>query len=451
DGRHLKSISHQKDFAGLIAPPVALMPPDQRSKADCTEGRRSSPVVSTLSLDSMTSVSSTKQKHEVTKAMDIKLRGEADFMTTLEDPIKLLKRIERFMKKSADAEYDFLDFWEANQKFFAMKQGTTENLMHFKERFLRQAEVLQDLYGVAWFRNFAVKTKAYSAIASTDTTARDKFKDDIFEAVLATGFLCNCDRTRTAHLMLDLQTNYCREVDYYPKTVSKAQDMLKIHMDVIKNPGVNLYQGKDQPNKGKGKGKAKDDKKKAACYVCGKEDHMSPKCPDRLLPEIQRKHPKHYVDYGKKLNLNQIGATVPATATVPGTSPATSTQMMQVPSGMQLMQIPTQGGGTVTVPYSMNANGEIAFSGMQLSQQGFSGAQVRQGFDATQARTPQVVKTGYFDTSNVFHDAIKGKDENGNDVYLIPCPAGTTNVELQSDWHYASKSEDLPDLATEAD
>ncbi|CAJ1938640.1 unnamed protein product [Cylindrotheca closterium] len=88
--------------------------------------------------------------------------------------------------------------------------------------------------------------------------------------------------------------------------------------------------------------------------------------------------------------------------------------MMQVPSGMQLMQILTQGGGTVTVPYSMNANGEIAFSGMQLSRQGFSGAQTF-------------------------------------DVYLIPCPAGTTNVELQADWHYASEDEDLPDLATEAD
>ncbi|CAJ1957351.1 unnamed protein product [Cylindrotheca closterium] len=283
---------------------------------------------------------------------------------------------------------------------------------------------MQDLYGVAWFRNFAVKTKAYAAIASTDTTARDKFKDDIFEAVIATGFLCNCDRTRTAPLMLDLQTNYCREVDYYPKTISKAQDMLKIHMDVIKNLGVNLYQGKDQPNKGKGK--LKDDK-----------NHMSPKCSDRLLPEIQWKHPKHYVDYGKKLNLNQIGATVPAI--VPGPSPATSiitggtssvagsintplrlagttgNQMMQVSAGMQLMQIPTQGGRTMTVPYTMNYNGETAFSGMQLSQQGFSGAQVRQGFDATPAQTPQVVKTGYFDTSNVFHDAIKGKDEIGND------------------------------------
>ncbi|CAJ1946078.1 unnamed protein product [Cylindrotheca closterium] len=255
----------------------------------------------------------------VTKAMDIKLRGESNFTTTLEDPIKLLKRIEPFMKKSADAEYDFLDFWEANQKFFAMKQGTTKNLMHFKERFLRQAEVLQDLYGVAWFRDFAVKTKAYAAIASTDTAAQNKFKDGS-----------------------------------------------------VSTP----------------------------------------------------------------LQLLQLAGT-------------TGNQMMQIPLGMQLMQIPTQGGGTVTVPYSMNANGEIAFSGMQLSRQGF--AQVRQGFDATQARTPQAAKTGYFDTSNVFHDAIKGKDENGNDVYLIPCPTGTTNVKLQADWHYASEDEDLPDLATEAD
>ncbi|CAJ1955434.1 unnamed protein product [Cylindrotheca closterium] len=139
---------------------------------------------------------------------------------------------------------------------------------------------------------------------------------------------------------------------------------------------------------------------------------MSPKCPDRLLPKIQWKNQDQYVNYGKKLNLNQIGATVPPTvpAIVPGASASTSG-----------------------------------------ASSGSSGAQVRQGFDATQAQTPQAVKTGYFDTSNVFHNAIKGKDENGNNVYLIPCPAGTTNVKLQADWHYASEDEDLPDLATEAD
>ncbi|CAJ1964171.1 unnamed protein product [Cylindrotheca closterium] len=173
----------------------------------------------------------------------------------------------------------------------------------------------------------------------------------------------------------------------------------------------------------------------------------------RLLPKIQWKNPDQFVDYGKKLNLNQIGATVPATvtATVPGASPSTSgassvagsvntplqlagttgNQMMQVPSRMQLMQIPTLGGGTVTVPNSMNANGKIAFSGMQLGHQGSSAAQVRQGLDATQAQTPQVVKTGYLVLPNVFYNAIKGKDENGNDFYLIPCPAGTSNFKLQ--------------------
>ncbi|CAJ1955450.1 unnamed protein product [Cylindrotheca closterium] len=237
----------------------------------------------------------TQNKILYSAKLDENMRRSAYFKTnkqTVKSNIMLkfvTKAMDTSFEKSADAEYDFLDFWEANQKFFAMKQGTTKNLMHFTERFLRQAEVLKDLYGGAWFRNFAVKTKAYAAVASTDTTARDKFKDDIFEAVFATGFLCNCDRTRTAPLMLDLQTNYCREVDYYPKTVSKAQDMLKIHMDVIKNPGMNLYQGKDQPNKGKGKGKGKpkDGKKKAACYVCCNKDHMSPKCPDRLLPKNQ--------------------------------------------------------------------------------------------------------------------------------------------------------------------
>ncbi|CAJ1938395.1 unnamed protein product [Cylindrotheca closterium] len=63
----------------------------------------------------------------------------------------------------------------------------------------------------------------------------------------------------------------------------------------------------------------------------------------------------------------------------------------------------------------------------------------------------QLVKTGYYDTLNVFRDAIKGKDEKGNNVYLIPCPAGITNVKLQANWHYASEDEDLPDLATKAD
>ncbi|CAJ1954022.1 unnamed protein product [Cylindrotheca closterium] len=49
---------------------------------------------------------------------------------------------------------------------------------------------------------------------------------------------------------------------------------------------------------------------------------MSPKCPDRLLQKTQWKNQDQYVDYGKKLNLNQIGATVPATvpAIVPGAS-----------------------------------------------------------------------------------------------------------------------------------
>ncbi|CAJ1945838.1 unnamed protein product [Cylindrotheca closterium] len=193
----------------------------------------------------------------VTQAMDIKLQCEADFTTTLEDPIKFLKRIEQFMKKSADAEYDS-----------------------------------------------AVKIKAHAAIARTYTAAQDKFKDDIFEAVLTTGFLCNCNQTRTAPLMLDLQTNYCREVAYDPNTVSKAQDTFKIHMDVIKTCTKEKTNVIKVKVKEKERGNQRIYGKKAASYVCGNKDHikdhMSPKCPDRLLPKIQWKNQDQYVDYGKK-------------------------------------------------------------------------------------------------------------------------------------------------------
>ncbi|CAJ1960037.1 unnamed protein product [Cylindrotheca closterium] len=123
-------------------------------------------------------------------------------------------------------------------------------------------------------------------------------------------------------------------------------------MDVIKNPGVNLYQGKDQPNKGKGKGKGKpkDGKKKAACYVCGNEDHMAPKCPGRLLPKIQWKNQDQYVDFGKKLNLYQIGATVPATvATVPPIVPGASASTSGASSVAGSVNTPLRLAGTTGV------------------------------------------------------------------------------------------------------
>ncbi|CAJ1934641.1 unnamed protein product [Cylindrotheca closterium] len=101
DDYHVKSISHQKDFAGLIAPPVVLMPPDQRSKADCTKGRRSSPVVSTLSLDSMTLVSSTKQKH---KAKNSLLESDEDEDTEDDDPNDRESIVDDAMEEDEDDE-----------------------------------------------------------------------------------------------------------------------------------------------------------------------------------------------------------------------------------------------------------------------------------------------------------------------------------------------------------
>ena len=97
------------------------------------------------------------------------------------------------------------------------------------------------------------------------------------------------------------------------------------------------------------------------------------------------------------------------------------------------MQVPTQNGGSVMVPFvnagQANINDEQMVSGMGFCQfhQGFNANQV--GFNSTQVQEASR-KAGYFDISGVFHQALKGRNEHGVDVFVIPMPTGTSNVEV---------------------
>ena len=56
------------------------------------------------------------------------------------------------MKKTDDGNYDFIHFWEGNKKFFNVKQGESEPLIHFKDRFIRQGDLMRDQHGDDWLR-----------------------------------------------------------------------------------------------------------------------------------------------------------------------------------------------------------------------------------------------------------------------------------------------------------
>ena len=145
------------------------------------------------------------------------------------------------------------------------------------------------------------------------------FTDNIDEAILSTGMLYNSDRTRSKPLTDDLKNNYAKEIDNYPRTIEKTQNMLKFHMDVVKVQGTNFHQGGGKNNKGNKNKKSED----RACY--DDKTHVSPDCLHRLRPKSQWKHPKKFndytKDYTKKFNVSHVGRSGTGTTPAPASAP----------------------------------------------------------------------------------------------------------------------------------
>ena len=75
--------------------------------------------------------------------------------------------------------------------------------------------------------------------------------------------------------------------------------MLKLHMDVVKTPGVNLYQGKEQPKKGKSK--PKDGKKRMQHVMCAAAKII---CPQNAQVDCYQKNKTSYPNHESKAVLD---------------------------------------------------------------------------------------------------------------------------------------------------
>ena len=314
----------------------------------------------------------------ITREMDVKIRNEADFDTVLEDPIQLLKRIEGFSKRSEDGNYDVWYLWETLSKWTNMKQGPTEGLPRFKERFLRQAELVQEQLGTDVFENFAATTTSYGKIS--DPVMQQEYKTNSFEMITAVGMVCNSNQKLTGNYVKELREDYVKGRDDYPKTVEKAQQCMQAYIDSNKTiNGVDLYQNQ-QKNGGKGKpGPGR------ACYVCGKKDHVSPECPDKLKPKEEWKNSSKWRDYSARPNLAQTGNPAPAgsnastggdsSSRTPGdTNPGNT--LAQFDGGLRLVQVPSPNGRSVGGQYF-----QAVPRGTNMMQ-----TNVRRGFNANQFR-----------------------------------------------------------------
>ena len=400
----------------------------------------------------------------VTTEMEDKIRNEVDFDSELQNPVKLMNRIEKFMKESHDGSYDVWNHFQQQQKLFNMRQFQDESAMNWKKRFERQGEIVKEQAGDDLFKEFVTKTKAYQNLAGTSTTEHQEMEDQAYEIVMSTGLLCNSDRKRTEELIKELREQYARGNDQYPRTLEGAYNMIHVHISTNTRtetrPGANLQQ------QGGTKGPKK---KERSCFVCGKKDCLAPKCPRRWDPKEKWSNPDRYKVYPANTGttLTQQGSTTPSTAdggiprqlTVPSQQGSVGTQLMQVPAGTRLMQVDTQDGGSILVPY---------FGGENHSQQGTLRASnltgtrpfVRRGAGFAHIGVP-VTRDKKQKASNTRN---KNKDEHmivrrqGNQFILLGSVSkhhawniDINSIEEQEDpdyWaeYYAAQDEEVPDL-----
>ena len=106
----------------------------------------------------------------VTQEMEDKLRNEVNFETTLQNPIELINRIEKFLKESYDGSYDVWNHFQQQQKLYSMRQMTSESAINWKKRFERQGKIVKEHASDGMFKDFNTTIQSYKAL--TNATAK---------------------------------------------------------------------------------------------------------------------------------------------------------------------------------------------------------------------------------------------------------------------------------------
>ena len=111
-----------------------------------------------------------------------------------------------------------------------------------------------------------------------------QFEEDIFEQFLAYLYLDNSDQTKYGSILAGLITQQLLKNDQYPKTITKANNVLSNH----KFDQVKSYKNHSNTNKNPQKTSKKDKESEkinlsfaqveGKCYCFGKTGHMSPQC-----------------------------------------------------------------------------------------------------------------------------------------------------------------------------
>ena len=183
----------------------------------------------------------------------------------------------------------------AKRNFHAFRQRNSPN-PDYLDRFINLVNMAESydakLYDQAMFK-IAQDSTVYSTTAEADiqddelkmieTTAR--------EIYLSCAFVINSDLKRYGHLIEELENDYTKGNDNYPRNMVNAYQLLNEYNQW--NPRVTLPESSgfafSQQGNNKSAQRTTEWKKKATCHNCGQKGHIRPECPEPMTEDDDNK------------------------------------------------------------------------------------------------------------------------------------------------------------------
>ena len=201
------------------------------------------------------------------------------------DMLGLLGAIKTIIYKFEDQKYLPLSLHHAKTNFYALRQGNLPNT-DYLDRFMNLVDMSESydakLYYQAMFK-IAQDFTVYSTTAEADLQDNEieMIETTAQEIYLACVFVINSDLRQYVRLIEDLENDYTKGNDNYPRNMVKAYQFLNEYKQC--NPRATLpdslvVEFSQQGNNNKSVQRTIEWKKKSTCHNCGQTEHIRPEC-----------------------------------------------------------------------------------------------------------------------------------------------------------------------------
>ena len=272
---------------------------------------------------------------QIMNKCDKRVTDELERMTdyaqwTMDNPLKLMRNISEICLNYQKNEYSMERVVSSVAEVFSIRQAEHESVADYVRRMKTKFTIMMT--------HIDIELTTYMKAASVTD------EDAAREAMIAYIIIRNADKKRFGTLISDMASQQSRGTEQYPTLIETAQRILEKNEQQVHKVRKTDKQNKNKSEANKDTeqvGMSLLNKNKRTCFCCGKDDHMSSKCPEKDT----RPQADWYINKAiNNLNAqpNSAGQTA-APSTNESVASVTEQQGSILWNGLQLSSIPSEG------------------------------------------------------------------------------------------------------------